>query len=177
MGTSCLSTILRIWRVASSPSSTGICRSIRMTSERLLRHLLHRLAAVVHHGDLGLHPAQVLQNELLVDPVVLGQQHPGTAQQLPELLLIPCASAWRTLLSWELPLSSSSTLASKAFSVMGLAGKGSVPCSPSARAAPPWTRRWSSGQAGAATGCAGTSRGPSQAILLTHAPVGMARRM
>ena len=54
----------------------------------LLRHLLHRLAPVVHHGDHRLDPAQVLHDELLVDTVVFGQQHPGPVQQLPKVLLI-----------------------------------------------------------------------------------------
>ena len=61
--------------------------------EGLLGHSLDRLPTVAHHGHQGIDPAQVFDDELLVDPVVLGQQYPDALQQLAKMLLIPCASA------------------------------------------------------------------------------------
>ena len=65
----------RICRVAAKPSSTGICRSIRIASYVASRGAAHRLLAVA--GDVGgvAERLEEAERHQLVDLVVLDQQH------------------------------------------------------------------------------------------------------
>ena len=66
----------RIAAVASNPSISGICTSIRTTSNGWPSRAVERLAAVAGHDDLVAPLLQQADRQLLVDRVVLGQEEP-----------------------------------------------------------------------------------------------------
>ena len=57
--------------------------------KRLLGDPLHRLPTIADHTHYRIDAPQILDDELLIDPVVFRQQHSGTLQQGFEVLLIP----------------------------------------------------------------------------------------